>query len=167
MSVSKGMILKCWLMLSVTAVLSFWSSTSAYAHGDESRVSLEIDADSPVRSGDVVFSIQLIDSKKKSLISDRELSIVHEKKLHLFIFDAALQEFRHEHPEYQGSAWQVKTSLPVDGHYWVWAQGELAAGGEEFAASARLDVAGGAPAHSPTPVLGETRSGSEIGRAHV
>lgn len=134
---------------------------NAYSHGNESRVSLELDVDSVLQAGESVVDFHLIDSKKRSLISDRELNLVHERKLHILFFDPALHEFRHEHPEYKGSAWQVKVNLPVNGNYWVWAQGELTDGGEEFSASARLEVKGGAPSHSVPPTLGNQRSGND------
>lgn len=153
------------LSLICVAVFSLCLVTLApkntFAHGNESRVSLELDVDAGLQAGEAVFDFNLIDSKKRSLISDRELNGVHERKLHLFFFDPALHEFRHEHPEYKGSAWQVKVNLPVNGNYWVWAQGEFAEGGEEFSASTRLEVKGGAPAHPVLPALGDQRSGND------
>lgn len=137
------------------------TGTQAHAHGDEGRVALEIDTDPSVNAGDIQLSFQLIDSKKRAVISDRELSVVHEKKLHLFIFDPALREFRHEHPAYSGSVWQTQVHLPINGNYWIWAQGELTDGHEEFSAPARLEVKGGIPAHPSVPVLGDVRSGSD------
>jgi len=139
--------------------LSVLVPTEVYAHGDEGRVALEIDTDPSVNAGDIHLSFQLIDSKKRAVISDRELSVVHEKKLHIFIFDPALREFRHEHPEYVGSVWQAQVNLPINGNYWIWAQGELMDGREEFSAPGRLEVKGGVPAHPSIPVLGDVRSG--------
>jgi len=48
----------------------------------------------------------------------------------------------------------------VNGQYFLWAQGELAADGEEFSAFTRIDVVGGAPAW-PAPVLQDIRTGSD------
>ncbi len=144
-----------------SATLGVIAQHQAYAHGDESRVSLELEADAAIQAGDFAFSFNMIDSKNRSLIADRDLSVVHEKKLHLFIFDPALKEFRHEHPEYTGSAWQVKVNLPVSGNYWVWAQGQFSADGEEFTASTRLEVKGGAPANPIPDTLGDVRTGND------
>lgn len=134
---------------------------SARAHGAKSRVELEIEETGAVKAGEVVLTLQLVDLKKKEVLGEEKLAVVHEKKLHVFIFDPALQEYRHEHPEYNGSAWVLKTQLSVNGNYWVWAQGEILADQEEFSTSARLSVEGGSPANTLPPVLKDVRSGND------
>ncbi|MBK7961783.1 MAG: hypothetical protein IPK04_11665 [Bdellovibrionales bacterium] len=103
-------------------------------------------------AGNAKYKFQLIDMENNKLIGDQDLNVAHEKKLHLIIYDPSLQEFQHVHPEFDGTMWVVDTQFSVDGNYWIWAQGELAADGEEFSTSNRLDITGGATAW-PTPLF--------------
>jgi hypothetical protein len=112
-------------------------------------------------AGPVTYEFQLVDTKASALITDRELNIDHEKKLHLLAYDPALREFRHAHPEYNGTLWTVTLDLPVNGHYWVWVQGQLAKGQQRFSAGNRLTIAGGKPAWRAPPDLKESRKGAD------
>ena len=141
------------------ASLSF-SSFQAHAH-DEARVSIEMETKAPAQAGSVSLRFELVDLKDKVVLSDQELSILHEKKLHLFIFDPALKEFHHEHPVFENGKWAVSTTVPVNGNYWVWAQGEIAKDSEEFFAGVQFEVTGGLPANVTPPVLKDLRSGTD------
>jgi hypothetical protein len=135
--------------------------TTVHAHPEESRVSIEKDEDVSVQAGAVTVGFQLIDFKQHKTLSDPDLTILHEKKLHCFFFDPALQEFHHEHAEFVNNEWRVSVTLPVNGEYWFWTQGKITADGEEFTASARVKVMGGKVANPLPPVLGNVRMGSD------
>ncbi len=150
---------------SVVGLLAFAASTVGaslvWAHDPDARVEIEIEGSTIVEAGRVRLDFELIDNKTSSLLEPKDLAVVHEKKLHLFAFDPALQEFRHEHPEFANGKWSVNTEIRVDGNYWLWAQGKILADGTEFFANARFVVRGGQPANPLPPVLGDVRTGSD------
>ena len=137
---------------------AFSLPSECFAHGDESRVSVELESPSG-KAGTVGIAFQLIDLEKKVLLEEKDLAVNHEKKLHVFIFDPALKEFRHEHPTFSDSKWRLSTALPVSGNYWIWAQGKILADGAEFAGGSRLEITNGTPANPMPPVLGDVRTG--------
>jgi hypothetical protein len=135
-----------------------------FAHGDESRVEMELESASLVKAGEVRLEFQLFDLKTKTALTDKNLNVVHEKLLHMFIFDPALEEFQHVHPQYNGSSWVTENEKPilsVNGNYWVWVQGELYSDKEEFTSNVRLKVTDGKEAHALPPVLGNVREKSD------
>lgn len=146
-------------LLMAFSAIALWSQTSWGHGGEESRIALEPDVMS-MSAGSAKYKFQLIDTENNKLIGDQDLNVAHEKKLHLIIYDPSLQEFQHVHPEFDGTMWVVDTQFSVDGNYWVWAQGELAADGEEFSASNKLDITGGTTAWPTPPVLGDQRTGT-------
>jgi len=106
-------------------------------------------------------------------LPESELEVRHEKKLHLFVFDPALEEYRHVHPAYARGRWRVELDLPRDGFYWLWSQGVVTGEADEslreFLSSVRLRVQGGMPAHSlpkeqdwATEVLAGTDGNSRV-----
>lgn len=137
---------KCAITLIAAAtILNF---QKAIAHGEEEGpVALEPDQ-IKADAGSVSYTFQLVDTKNNKLLTDADLDIVHEKKLHFFAYDPSLSEFRHLHPEYTGGKWQVTLDLAVNGQYWMWAQGQTSAG-VEFTASNRLTIEKGAPTLPP------------------
>lgn len=139
-------------------VFGVWSQ-SAFGHGEaETRIVLEPELTS-FFAGMSTYKFQLIDTETNKLVSDSDLSIAHEKKLHLVIYDSSLNEFQHIHPEFYGNSWSVTAQFLVNGEYWVWAQGELAADGTEFSTSSKLSVSGGVAAWPTPPALSDMRSG--------
>ena len=138
-----------------------FGAVSAQAHEPNSRVAVALESPAAVQAGDISVSFDLQDTQTGKALSDAELELSHEKKLHCFFFDPALKEFRHEHPTFDGSHWHVSTHLDVNGDYWMWLQGQLAADHSEFASSARISVAGGNPANAVPIALGDVRQGSD------
>lgn len=139
-------------------VFGVWSQ-SAFGHGEaETRIVLEPELTS-FSAGMSTYKFKLIDTETNKLVSDSDLSIAHEKKLHLVIYDSSLNEFQHIHPEFNGNSWSVSAQFLVNGEYWVWAQGELAADGTEFSTSSKLSVSGGVIAWPTPPALSDMRSG--------
>ena len=146
-------------MVSVASLIFGIWSQPAFSHGEvDRRILLEPELTS-VSAGMSSYKFQLVDTETNKLISDNDLSISHEKKLHLVIYDSSLNEFQHIHPEYNGSSWGVSAKFSVDGDYWVWAQGELASDGTEFSTSSKLSVSGGTVAWPTPPALTDGRSG--------
>ncbi len=159
-------------VISVFMLIVLALPTFVLAHGgDEPRVVLESDSTEPVQAGEVNVSFQMVDTEREKVIRDGDLEVVHEKKLHMFIFDEALIEFRHEHPEFnvEKNRWVVTTTLPRNGNYWVWAQGTLLVQNREestpekleFTTNMKLQVVGGAPKNTTPPLLPPTRSGND------
>lgn len=140
------------------AVVVILSSLSVLAHDDDARVAIELEQ-STFQAGNLTFQFDLVDRKEKKTLSDADLNILHEKKLHLFIFDPSLIEFRHEHPKYINGRWEVSTTLPRNANYWMWTQGEISNGKEEFFAKERLQIKGGDKENPLPPILGDNRSG--------
>ena len=131
---------------------------TAFAHGDEGRVAMEIDA-APVKAGSFEIEFELVDLKEKKVIKEENLNVVHEKKLHAFIFDPALKEFRHEHPEFINGKWLLRTDLQKNGNYFFWVQGEIASDQDEFFANSKILIVNGDQENPMPPVLGNVRDG--------
>ncbi|MBY0316277.1 MAG: hypothetical protein K2Q26_12195 [Bdellovibrionales bacterium] len=105
----------------------------------------------------IKYSFQLQDDKTLAQLTDKNLIETHTKILHLVVYDASLNEFNHVHPEFDGSSWNVELSLPVNGSYMVWAQGETTSG-KEFSTYRPLLVENGEPEIAVTS-LGDVRVG--------
>ena len=136
----------------------------AQAHDGDSRVDIVFEGDVMpiVKAGAVDLQFELLDTKTKKLVAPADLIITHEKILHLFTFDPALNEFRHEHPEYVNGKWNVRLQIPVNGKYWVYAQGRVKAdGGVDFAGGSRFLVKDGTPENVSPPDLRENRKGAD------
>lgn len=132
----------------------------AHAHGGgEARVEFELESSSQPAAGKSELSFQLVDTSLNQTISDAELSISHERKLHVFLYDAALREFSHLHPEFRGGTWKTEINLPVNGKYFVWAQGDITLDKTEFKALTQIEILNGQPAWPTPPHLTETRIG--------
>ena len=144
----------------IISALALGLSQFAQAHEGQ-RVDIELESPSSVQAGLVTFDFQLIDEKNNIVLTDQDLAVVHEKKLHAFIFDAALKEFRHEHPEYKNAKWTFLSDLPVNGNYKVWIQGEIASDNEEFSTFTTITVKNGSTENPLPPVLGDIRTGTE------
>jgi hypothetical protein len=141
-------------------LLAFLLSGVASSHPGEARVEIEQEKSAIIQAGQIEFVFQIVDTKLNHTVSDQDLNISHEKKLHMLIYDQSLQEFTHVHPEFTAGKWSVSIDLNVNGKYLVWAQGELAADGVEFSALSQIEVVQGKPAWPLPPVLSEKRSGT-------
>jgi hypothetical protein len=153
-------------LLSVSGLLALGilSGSPVFAHNEGgSRVAIEREDESNIQAGKFSLTFQLVDVKERSLLGSSDLALLHTKKLHLFIFDPALKEFRHVHPEYTNSKWHVDSDLKVNGDYWVWVQGEIQKGSEEFTTSIRLKVVGGEAANPFPTQMGDVKSGTDRG----
>lgn len=139
--------------------VSFLIST-AWAHGPtEERIVIEPEIMQSA-AGKVQYRFQVFDVENGTMLDPSSLNVVHEKLLHLLIYDPSLNEFRHEHPEFDGTYWSTEIELSTDGNYWIWAQGEVAVDGYEFSANNRLLITGGKSALPTPPHLIETLKGN-------
>lgn len=149
-----------FLLPAILATMAVGYSTVSFAHEDDFRVEIEKD-EVPIQAGKFQIEFELIDTKYKKVLSDKDLNVVHEKKLHAILFDPALKEFRHEHPEYINSKWVVSSELPKNGNYWLWVQGTLTSDSEEFSSNARALVIGGTQENPYPPTLGDIRTSTD------
>jgi len=147
------LILLCFTLGALRAI--------AHEQGD-SPIEIEPEWRGAVAAGNVLLQFQLVDKRTpdKDTVDPAALKRDHEALLHMFVYDSALEEFVHVHPEYKDDLWQVRAPLRVNGKYWAWVQGVLTTDGSEFAAPVRLEITGGKPAHPVRP-LSERREGED------
>lgn len=77
---------------------------------------IKLDNTTPLRLGANTLRFNLYTSGGKEL-TDADLDVVHDKKIHLILVRSDLFHFEHLHPEYSGGKWRVTTSLPETGTY--------------------------------------------------
>ncbi len=141
----------------ITSLTLIFLSLFAHAHGDtEQRFTIEPVNGGHIQAGQSEYSFQIFDAVTKKPVSGMDLIDSHTKKLHFIAYDAALKEFNHVHPVYDGKIWKVSLSLPVDGNYRFWAQGKLL-DNTEFSALTEAMVMGGSSENKVSP-LGEMRT---------
>lgn len=149
-------MLKIILFLFLTVFSSF-----LFAHENENGVSLESKIPSTIVAGKVHYSFDLYDNTAKRNLTDADLMDSHENKLHLFIYDAALKEFKHIHPQFINDEWSIDFDLTVNGQYWIWAQATLASDGDEFSAFEKINVVNGVTQNEIPTTLGELKSAAD------
>ncbi len=152
--------------LASTVISLIFVSQLAKAHGDVYE--MEPSWDPQVSAGDIAVDFDLIDTENKIILKDKHLAALHQKKLHVFIFDKALNEFFHVHPEFIDDQWRVPVKILKNGEYKVFAQGKVLSTGEEFSANTDLKIISGSPANPVPPKLTDVREGSsELSRLNV
>lgn len=147
-------------MTSFLISILLFLTVNVSAHGSkESRVTFQSLSQGALKAGKIEYKFELYDSKTKTKISDQDLVDSHTKKIHFIAYDASLNEFNHVHPEFDGKNWKVELTLPVNGRYFFWVQGELK-DTEDFSVSQRAEITGGEPARKPIK-LKESRQGAD------
>jgi hypothetical protein len=143
--------------------ISFLVSSLCWAHGEgvNELVSLHLKSSQEISSSLEVIKFELIHIKKQTPVTDLDLSITHEKLLHVFIFDKGLGEFQHLHPEFKDGLWFVEASFSRKGDYILWSQAMLKKEGEDFTSNTSLTVTEGACPNPTPPELTDLRTGSE------
>ncbi len=143
------------------ALIFVTTTFNAHGHGDgDLRVELEPVDTGIVKTEEIEFRFQLVDTKSNSLVDENALKISHERKLHVIIYDPALKEFQHVHPVANADSWEVPVKFNRSGEYWFWAQGELL-DGEEFSSPVRVTVEIENQAWPTPPTLSDIRSGND------
>lgn len=129
-------------------------STAALADEGHGTVSLKIESSKTINAGKSEVAIKLFDSKRNKNVTDADLEVVHEKKIHMLVFDRSLTQFFHVHPEFKANSWKVNTDIPTNGKYRVYIEGKQRTSGE-FTASNFIQVKEGnaeiAPPNNVTP----------------
>lgn len=148
------------LKIFLIACLSIFSIFSA-AHENENGVSLESKIPSTIEAGKVHYTFDLYDNTAKKNLTDADLADSHENRVHLFVYDAALKEFKHVHPQFINDEWSVDFDLTVNGQYWVWAQATLLSDGDEFSAFEKINVVNGVAQNEIPSTLGELKSAAD------
>ena len=124
----------------------------ALAHpGEEARVIIESESQVSYQAGSFEYAFQLIDTTVNKIVTVDDLLENQTKKLHMIVYDPSLKEFTHVHPAFDGKIWKVNLNLPVNGNYFVWAQGELS-DKIEFSALTRAQVINGKSENTPIPL---------------
>lgn len=147
-------------VLLLTATFAITQAT-AFAHDTETRLTIERANEAAVQAGKVTLDFDLFDTKKKVIVKESDLQILHEKKLHFFSYDPALVEYKHEHPTFSDSKWHVTVNLPKNGNYWIWVQGQLIGEADEVLGANRLKVIGGATENPAPAHLENIRAGTD------
>src|SRR5438445_6138810 len=126
------------LVAALIALIGF----SAWADGGVANpILLQPITSSSLYAGKSIYSFKLFDEQNKTNILDRDLTVSNTKKLHFIAYDAALRELNHVHPDFDGKNWNVELTLPVDGNYFFWVQGQLD-DGTEFSSVTQAEVVG-------------------------
>lgn len=82
-------------------------------------------------------------------LSEKELKVVHERRLHLLLVRDDLTEYQHLHPEYQPDGfWMIKTRIPKQGTYQVYMD---IAPNREVATVLRAPIVVGGRTQKPMP----------------
>ncbi len=144
------------------AVISFLLLFAQLVFADaqpNSRVQIKPEHQGTLNAGQIEYIFKLFDSEQNKEVADQDLSESHTKKLHFIIYDAALKEFNHAHPTFNNNVWKAELVLPVNGSYFIWAQGELL-DGTEFSAPIKLHLTNGQTENPKLPLV-DTRTGSD------
>ena len=149
-------------ILALAALLAL-STLPLLAHDEDSKVEVRIDRPSRP-AGALKLDLTLVESEKS--VTDQDLKIHNENKLHAFVYDEALIEYHHEHPEYVSNRWTLPVTLERDGRYYIWVQGMFADDDTEFSAYALITITNGLPANPTPPKLGNIRTGS-VGNSRI
>ncbi len=136
-------------------------SIFSYAHENENGISLESKIPSTIVAGKIHYTFDLYDNTAKRNLTDSDLTDSHENRVHLFIYDSALKEFKHVHPQFINDEWTIDFELNVNGQYWVWAQATLLSDGDEFSASEKINVVNGKIPNEIPSSLGEIKTASD------
>ena len=148
--------MKHFLLSVITLALNF---SAQAATPPTARVSIQPEIQGNYQAGTFEYKFQLLDHESNQSVRDQDLNLSHTKKIHLIAYDESLQEFNHVHPTFDGLTWNVVLNLPVDGSYFVWAQGELL-DGTAFSTFVNGNLINGAPKNSTLP-LGDVRNASD------
>jgi hypothetical protein len=109
-------------------------------------------------AGTVIYTFTITDGAGTA-VSDGDLNLTHEKKLHFIAYDESLTQFQHVHPEYNGTSWTVELNFKVNGNYRLWIQGQTSQGKNDFSLSRRLQIKNGEAVIPAPTALGDVRSG--------
>lgn len=136
------------------------ASFPALAHEETDRVSIELET-ADFSAGTVQLRFKLFDNILKHYVRPENLEIVHEKKLHAFLYDRALEEFQHVHPHFERGIWHLDIEINRNGIYSFWIQGTTADRPVQFRAKAMVTITDGADENSWPAVLTENRAGCD------
>lgn len=141
-----------------TSLVALIVTSISLAHGSgEVRITIEPEGSGHYQAGQFEYAFQIFDTVANKSLTDLDIIESHTKKIHFIAYDAALKEFTHVHPNFDGKAWKVMLNLPVDGNYFLWAQGTLA-DKTEFSAMTNAMIMGG-KSENNIQAIGDVRTG--------
>lgn len=142
-------------------LISLVLTNFAFAHDEENGISIDSNISSTINAGTIHYVFDLYDNVNKKNITESDLSLSHERLLHLFVYDQGLKEFSHLHPTFENGQWVTDITLPKNGKYWIWAQGTLASDGDEFSSFENVSVTNGENSNPIPTTLGDIRTSSD------
>lgn len=150
--------LNAFILLIIMTLVS-----AAFGHEDEgdSRIAIEPNIITSTHAGIITYQFELVDTKLRTVVGPADLNIVHERQIHVFIFDTALQDYHHLHPEFRNGVWESTLNLDKNGKYQVFVQGELKADTEEFTSLSTFTVINGQTSNPLPPRLGSILKGTD------
>lgn len=164
--------IKCFLTICVglnsATVLAQHSAHGAHAQTNKqgvlpaqnATVTLQYKGKPVLKAEPQTVSFELRENKTKSVL-ESGLETLHEKKIHVLVYDESLTQFFHVHPSEKKGVWTTE-SIPFEhnGKYFLWAEGKLNGADKAFNKLLRLKIEGGKPALPVAKSLTETLSGS-------
>ncbi len=81
---------------------------------------IEVKGKNDLKLGNIELSFKLYGEDGHNF-GPNDLKTMHEKKLHLLLVRDDMTRFQHLHPEYVGDSWTVKTTIPDQGKYQMYA----------------------------------------------
>ncbi len=158
--------MKSWF-LGILSLLTFSGAIFAEthhgaSHSTEGAVTYTLATGSDaLSSGPITLRLQLKNNKGKVLAFE-DIVLSHTQKIHAFLVDSTLTQFRHEHPEWDGKDWILKTELSSGGDYKLWIQARVAGSGDTVTLSKSISVKGPS---APNQKFSENFSGESDGIA--
>jgi hypothetical protein len=81
---------------------------------------IDVKGKNDLKTGNIELSFKLYGEDGHNF-GPNDLKIMHEKKLHLLLVRDDMTRFQHLHPEYLDGSWTVKTTVPDQGKYQMYA----------------------------------------------
>lgn len=125
------------------------------------QVAIDYKGKSTLKAEPQSVSFVLRDHQKKPII-DGGLETLHEKKIHVLVYDESLTQFFHVHPSEKNGTWTTEP-IPFEhnGKYFFWAEGKLNGAEHEFNKLLNLKIDGGKPAIPAAKKLPQTLTGAK------
>jgi uncharacterized protein (UPF0333 family) len=112
---------------SVTDAVHDYSASAKDAISAGTRIIVKNDL---FQTGNQTISFDLY-AKNGNVISNTDLNIVHEKKMHAIIASSDFSDYQHVHPEFKEGSWQMPVTLMNNTMYQVYIDISSDAGGQE------------------------------------
>ncbi len=101
-------------------LFSITLASAALGHGDgeESRIAIEPSINTSTQAGLITYQFEPVDTKLRTVVGPDDLNILHEKPIHIFIFDTSLQNTNMGNDSHL----MIHVTFPAKGEYRLWIQ---------------------------------------------